>query len=148
MLNHTTLIIWLKFATLNFNSTTSLTAFQHQSKHSRTWSNNSLGGPKANTQFFISKGTRFDHEIQYWHHNAILLSIVCSRISEVMSCEDSTIFFANIAYIPHIRQKNSRLFTKCFYNIFRSKITSRSLGDICKCKQYFWTLHNSFFHKL
>ena len=69
----------MKFTTLNFNSTSSLPAFQHQSKHSRTWSNNSLGGPKANTQFFITKGTRFDHEIQYWHHNAILLSIVCTR---------------------------------------------------------------------
>ena len=22
------------------------------------------------------------------------------------------------------------------------------MGDICKCKQYFWTLHNSFIHKL
>ena len=22
------------------------------------------------------------------------------------------------------------------------------MGNICKCKQYFWTLSNSFFHKL
>ena len=22
------------------------------------------------------------------------------------------------------------------------------MGNICKCKQYFWTVHNSFFHKL
>ena len=22
------------------------------------------------------------------------------------------------------------------------------MGDICKCNQSFWTLHNSFFHKL
>ena len=22
------------------------------------------------------------------------------------------------------------------------------MGDNCKCKQFFWTLHNSFFHKL
>ena len=27
-------------------------------------------------------------------------------------------------------------------------IKSRSMGDLCKCKQYFWTLQNSFFHKL
>ena len=23
-----------------------------------------------------------------------------------------------------------------------------SMGDICKCEQYFWSLHNSFFHKM
>ena len=27
-------------------------------------------------------------------------------------------------------------------------ISPRSMEDICKCKQYFWTLHNSLFHKL
>ena len=27
-------------------------------------------------------------------------------------------------------------------------ITSRYMGDICKCKQYFWTLHHSFIDKL
>ena len=25
-------------------------------------------------------------------------------------------------------------------------VPSRSIGDICKCKQLFWTIHNSFFH--
>ena len=28
------------------------------------------------------------------------------------------------------------------------KIPSRSMGDICKCKLFFWTLHNTFFLKL
>ena len=26
-------------------------------------------------------------------------------------------------------------------------ITSKYMGNVCKCKQSFWTLHNSFFHK-
>ena len=51
---------------------------------------------------------------------------------------------------------------KCFHHIFDFKddlkkgyfqlpkwyISSRSLGNIWKCKQIFWTLSNSFFHKL
>ena len=29
-----------------------------------------------------------------------------------------------------------------------TKVTFRSSGDNCKCKQYSWNLNNSFFHKL
>ena len=32
-----------------------------------------------------------------------------------------------------------------FYQILIINLFS---GHICKCKQYFWTLHNSFIHKL
>ena len=30
-----------------------------------------------------------------------------SRVSETISCEDSAIFFAHLAYIPHVRQNHS-----------------------------------------
>jgi hypothetical protein len=30
-----------------------------------------------------------------------------SRVSESMGCKESPIFFANLAYIPHIRQNHS-----------------------------------------
>ena len=44
------------------------------------------------------------------------------------------------------------LWVKSSYKILvvwpNTYISSRSMGDICKFKQHFWTLHNSFFYKL
>ena len=45
-------------------------------------------------------------QIDQWNKEKRSYCEVC-RISERMSCEESVIFFENIAYIPHIRQNHS-----------------------------------------
>ena len=61
-----------------------------------------------------------------------------------MICLGSAVFFVSFADISQIRQ-NQSTFPLLWQNTY---ITSRYVGDICKCKQNFLTLRNSFFHKL
>ena len=50
-----------------------------------------------------------------------------------MSCEDSVIFFANLAYIPHIRQ-NQPTFPPIGTNINLKKVTSTGFPFFSKLK--------------
>ena len=83
--------------------------------------------------------------------------------------KSAPIFFPNLEYFPHIRQtyitsQHNSTFFKVFIIGFMSQfkkldlkflsfskipilIPSKYPGDICKCKQLFWILCNSFFHK-
>ena len=48
-------------------------------------------------RYGVLGSTVFPTILYYWY----------KIISEIMSCEESVIFFTNLAYIPHIRQNHS-----------------------------------------
>ena len=97
---------------------------------------------------------------------------ISSRVSERISCEESAIFFANLAFIPQVKSSNhpngsklgnsgikksylkhsifhysskllwvkSKFSNSCYkMSVFwqNTYIPSRSMGNICKCKQTF-----------
>ena len=104
------------------------------------------------------------------------VNMVWYRISERMSCEESAIFFWKPCIYPPYYTKSLNLFI--IWNMvtlpssqdfnarpvlhvpkgsqwvknwdFGSflKCPFLPLGHICKCNKYFWTLYNSFFHKI
>ena len=75
-------------------------------------------------RYGVLGSTVFPTILYYWY----------KIISEIMSCEESVIFFTNLAYIPHIRQNHSR--TQVTISRFLAKYipSLRSMGDICKYK--------------
>ena len=64
----------------------------------------------------------------------------CHRAGEIISCEESVIFFANLAYISHIRlSHNFQIFgIKSLCIFFQNNyVPSRSIGDVCNVNNYF-----------
>ena len=103
------------------------------------------------------------HMFDLIHEVIKLIEVKIARNSERMSCEESVIFFVSHAYMTHNIRRNlsTYLLQKIIFDLDKyistekasirlSLITfsKRFMGHICKCKHFFQTLHNSFFHQL